>query len=294
MSDMAFIDWQRKAAGQNRPVSRLPAFAAATLLPATWLVAKRPIVLVGLLAAGLACVLMAVIQGTSPATPRVSPAFAPAAPSAPAWLDIIKPIEIFSLEAADLAKSPRIYKARRILAGGGRQDTLAFGTLAGEEPALRLTLYRQGSETYAPAPAFADIVQLAAGAGLSVVRSGLPDLMTTRFGKFQVTNVTLSGGAASSAACSGFRLVLETPALTMIGLACGGKAAGMPRERLGCVLERLDLTSGADDRPLVEFFAATELQRNGTCAGMRLGPDMLHAAWVDDRTATPRKNLRHR
>jgi hypothetical protein len=45
---------------------------------------------------------------------------------------------------------------------------------------------------------------------------------------------------------------------------------------------------------LIDFFAATELRRDGACEGMRLGPDTLHARWLDDKPATQRKTLRRR
>ncbi|WP_158809276.1 hypothetical protein [Beijerinckia sp. L45] len=291
---MAFVDWQRKAARQIRPVFRRPAFAAGGPLPALRVVAKHPVLFSCTLAAVLACLVVALVPSAVPETPKAASLPAPVEPKAPAWLDVIKPIEIFSLEAANLAKSTKLYKARRSLDGGGRQDTLAFGTLTGDEPALRLTLYRRGSETYVAGPVFAAIARIAADAGLSVTRSGLPDVMATRFGNFQVAAVALSAGATPASPCSGFRLALDAPALTMTGLACGGKAADLTRERLGCMLERLDLVSGGDDRALVEFFASTELKRNAACTGMRLGPDEPHAAWLDDRAATPRKIVRHR
>ena len=293
MSDMAFVDWQRKAARQIRPVFASQALTAGAFLVAKHFAAKHPALLACILAAGLACLGVAIMPpGEAPVEARnVSAAVTP--PVA-AWLDIIKPIQIFSLETADLAKSVTVYKAKRSLDGGGRQDTLAFGTLAGDEAALRLTLYRRGMEPYAPSPVFADIARLAAEAGLSVARSGLPDLMPSRFGPFQVAEVALSAGGTAARPCSAFRLVLDAPALTITGLACGAPATRLTRERLGCALERLDLTSGGDDKALVDFFAATELKRSAACAGMRLAPDMLHAAWLDDRSATPRKNVRRR
>jgi hypothetical protein len=295
MSDMAFGDWQRKAASEIRPAFRSLGSATSLLLRLLVPVSKHPLLLAGALAAAFAAFAAALMMPRIP-LPTAGALHAPApaaALPAPAWVGIIKPIEIFSLDAADLSKVTNTYQARRS-PGGGRQDTLAYGTLASDEPAIRLTLYRRGEEAYAPGPMFSDTARIAAEAGLSVGKSGLPDLMTTRFGKFQVAAVTLSASAASASPCSGFRLILEAPALTMTGLACGGKAAAMTRERLACLLERLDLTSGGADKKLIEFFAQTELKRNATCAGMRLGPDMVHAAWLDDRAATPRKIVRHR
>jgi hypothetical protein len=281
MSGMALVDWRRKAARQIWPAFGRPALAARC-------VSGRAVGLAGLFATCLVCLLAALPSPSRPAAPRLPPTPAEA-PSA-AWLDTIKPIEIFHLETTELAKSVKTYISRRSLTGGGRQDTISVGTLGSDEPALRLRLYRRGSETYAPAPVFADVARLAAETGLSVARSGLPDLMTTRFGRFQVIEVALSAGTPPARPCSGFRL--DSPALTVTGLVCGGKTAAMTRERLACVLERLDLAAGSDDSTLVAFFTAADLQRTPACTGMHYGADGLHAAGLDDRSATPRKNVR--
>lgn len=291
MSDLALVDWQRKPATQIRP--GLPGRAAVdgALDHALRFASRNRTLIWSLAAAALACLILAVLGPVQPPATRTP--HAPAA-AAPAWIDIIKPLELFSLETGDLAKATKLYQARRKLSGGGRQDTIAYGTLGSDEPALRLTVYRRGGEAYVQGPIFADLARLAAEAGLSVARSGLPDLLTTRFGAFEVVAAALSAGTARAAPCEGFRLVLDAPAVTMTGLSCSGKAVALTRERLGCLLERLDLSSGGEDKSLVEFFAATELKRNVACAGMRLAPDMAHAAWLDDRSATPRKNARHR
>ena len=209
-----------------------------------------------------------------------------------AWLEVVKPIEIFSLEANDFSKATRLYRARRHAEGGGRQDTMILGA-PGREPALRLSLYRRGTEPYSRGPFFADIAHQAADAGLAVIRSGLPDLLPTRFGAFEVADVSLGGGSAPPVPCSGYRLVVDKPALTITGLACVARTA-MSRSALQCVLDRLDLASGGADKALVEFFAASELHRTATCSGTRLAPDQVHAGWLDDRSATPRRNSRRR
>ena len=61
---------------------------------------------------------------------------------------------------------------------------------------------------------------------------------------------------------------------------------------LACLLDRLDLASGGDDRDMVEFFAASERRRDANCAGARLAPDRLHAAWLDDKPVTRFKTWR--
>ena len=236
------------------------------------------------------------------AVPRprdASPADIVATVPPPAWLDIVKPVQVFSLQASELANLPMVYSARRRSTGGGREDVLAFGTLAGDKPALRLRIFRAETGATPAPPLYVAVARQAAEAGLSVGRSGLPDLMNTRFGPFEIADIVLTRGpqaeaprVGTMATCGGFRLVNERPGLTITGLACGG-ADPWPRKPLACLLDRLDLASGGDDGQLIDFFAATELKRDGACGGMRLGPDTVHAPWLDDKPATPHKTSRH-
>lgn len=245
------------------------------------------------LAVGL---MMAALSSLAAALSRpVAPAPAPAAPR-PTWMDIPKPVQIFSLQAAALEGRPLVYSARRLTTGEIREDVLAFGAIGGDAPALRLNLLRRRAGP-TRVPLFAALAREAADVGLAVERSGLPDLMTTRFGRFETAEVTLAGqgapGLSAGATCSGFRLALTKPELSITGLACGTVARG----NLGCLIDRLDLASAGEDRALIDFFAATELTRNVACKGMRLGPDEAHAAWLDDKPDTPpksRKSLRRR
>ncbi len=65
----------------------------------------------------------------------------------PQWIDIVRPIEIFGLDAPELAKNTKVYyRARRHREWDGRQDMLGFGQLRGKDLFLRLMVYRIGSE----------------------------------------------------------------------------------------------------------------------------------------------------
>ncbi len=282
MSDMAFTTWHRRGARGLRPTAGPRA--------ALRLVLRRPWRTAGVLLAALVGLIAADVLTAADAPPAPPAASTVLRPLTSPWLEVIKPIEIVGLEAGEFANAARSYRARRNLEGGGRQDVIALGT-PGAGPALRLSLYRRGSEASVAAPLFADLARQAADAGLAVTRSGLPDLLPTRFGAFEVADVALAAGAGRALPCTGFRLVLDAPALTVAGLSCGGPAA-KSRNALGCLLERLDLASGGSDRALADFFAASELRRSGTCLGARLAPDQAHAAWLDDRSATPRRNSR--
>ncbi len=308
MSDLTFGGWQRRAARAVDPTvgHGLVGDIVRSLL-------RRPVRVGGVLAVVLAALVAAdLMMASGSSSPTAQPAEAGHAAAvadsvaasqtsarasgggkAPAaWLDVVKPIETFSLESSEFGKAAKLYRARRHAEGGGRQDTIILGT-TGSEPALRLSLYRRGTEPYNRVPFFSDVARQAADAGLAVTRSGLPDLLPTRFGALEVADISLNSSAAIPIPCSGFRLVLDAPALTLVGLACGTRTA-MSRRSLQCVLERLDLASGGTDKTLVEFFAMSELRRTTTCAGTRLAPDQVHAGWLDDRSATPRRNTRRR
>ncbi|HTJ01579.1 MAG TPA: hypothetical protein VL492_02215 [Methylovirgula sp.] len=223
------------------------------------------------------------------AQPALGPALAPAMTqsSGPStWIDIIHPIQIFDLTAPELAKSPLIYTARRHEAGGGRQDILTFGGLD-SSAYLRLQLYRVGSETVPSVPLYVDLTRAAAAADLSIVRSLPPAEMPTRFGPFEVSDVTLAQKSGASVPCLGFRGVALDGGFRVLGFACGGKALTLSRPALGCLVDRLDLAEAGDDQTLSSFFAASELRRNPACAGNALRPTVHRASWLERNDAPP-------
>ena len=213
-------------------------------------------------------------------------------PPVPEWIDVPRPVHIFDLESPMLRGLPSAYSARRRPAGDGREDVLAYGKPGLDVPALRLRL-RRGREAAATTPLFAAIALQAAETNLSIERSGLADLMPTRFGTFEIADVTLTDGSIARVPCSGFRLALAAPAFTIAGLACGLPGRAVTRTTLACLVDRLDLAFGGDYRALIDFFAASERRRDPACAGARLAPDGLHAAWLDDKPATHRGTSRH-
>ena len=238
----------------------------------------------------VASILLMVLLAAGWLVARSMPAEAPSLPSpqvpvSPRWVDIQTPTPLYDLDASALSGLPRTYSARRRSVGGGREDALAFGTIGGPGPALDLKIQRYGTEPITPPPFYAVVARRAAEAGLSVGRVGSPDLMPTRFGAFEIADVALSAGVdGKPIACHGFRLAIDRQRLSFSGLACGG-AHALPRGQIGCLLERLDLVPGGEDRALIDFFAASELRRDNGCAG-RLSPDKRPADW--SQTDEPR------
>ena len=218
-----------------------------------------------LAALGIACLLALAFSAWRAALPPPPP-LAAAPPST--WVEIVKPSHMFSVETPLFGKSPRLYEARSHREGGGRQDTLAYGAAApGDAPLLHMMLYRRGSEALPEATFFVEIARRAAQAGFSVSRSGLPEMLPSRFGAFEVADMQLGYGAGV-ANCMGFRLQVGNPALLVSGFACGG-SAGLDRPGLACALDRLDLASAGGDGELAKFFSLAESARGKACAGVK-------------------------
>jgi len=215
----------------------------------------------------------------------------PAAPP-PAWIDISQPIELFALDAPDLANSKLIYEARRHRTGGGREDILTFGKLNGEEPFFRLMLYRVGTEPAPQAPLFVDLARTAAMGGLAIIRSLTPSELATRFGPFEAADIDLAAGASAPTPCLGFRGAGLNTSFRISGFACATPARPISRPALSCLLDRLDLNSGGDDPALAGFFADTELRRDPACAGTGLAPTPIQANWIDQDDAPAPLRLR--
>ena len=220
-----------------------------------------------------------------PLEPAPAPQVAPVA-----WRDIVKPVRIYDLESPVFAGAPVTYVARRQDGDAGRQDVLVIGRFDGAKPALRLRMGRHVDDMPGNVPFDAAVAREAALAGLSVSRHGSTSLLRTRFGAFDVIDVDLiavPGGQPLP--CQAFRRSLDRPALSISGLVCGQRGAALSRAAAGCLIERLDVASAGDDRELVDFFAASELHRNLTCA--RLAP---RAGLGTCRLARRRKRGRRR
>lgn len=223
----------------------------------------------------------------------VPPAAQPGVPEGPPlakWIDIVKPVQIYSLPAPELANAALLYKARRLSSGNGREDILTFGRLAGDRPSLRLRIYRGDK---------ADLDRVRAVDPMDRVspafaRNPPAAFVETRFGRFETSDVRVRDASAPVGPCASFRIDVDRPGLSISGIACGGRDKPVARNGLACLLDRLDLNSAGDDRDLGDFFAASELRHNGVCAGMRLAPDGAHAAWLDDKPATAPDRLRRR
>ncbi|WP_294539479.1 hypothetical protein [uncultured Rhodoblastus sp.] len=195
---------------------------------------------------------------------------APPSP-APVWLDIARPSRLYDLSAPQLAHEKFTYAARRHSTGGGREDLLTFGEFAAKKWFLRLSVYRHGEEKTADAPFFVDMARRAAPLGLSLDHVKLERSEKTRFGDLETADMTLSENSFSRGNCRGFRLVRAAPGLTLSGLACAPGAEPLSAPDLICLIDRLDLSTAGDDRPLRDFFAEAQARRMRSCGEITRG-----------------------
>ena len=198
------------------------------------------------------------------------------------WTDIAQPSPFYTLAAPELEKKPRLYAARQHT-GGGRQDTLVFGTLVGAGPFVHMALYRPGSEDMPLAPYFVDLARRAAEDGAAVVRSGQPAPLHTRFGDFAVAEAVLSG--PQPRACMAYRLEAANAALRISGYACGSADAPIDRGALACLLDRLDLAPAGQDRDLAKFFTEADRRLGSGCGPL---PGVAEAAPLPKKLAKPK------
>jgi hypothetical protein len=231
-----------------------------------------------------------VMRNADARVPQPSPAAAssPEPPLAPAWIDIVHPIPLFEIAGPGLGRLPLSYRARRREGADERQDFLTYGRFGDDAPFLGLSVLRKATPSK-PADFFVDMARLGADQTLSVMRSALPTLLPTRFGRFVIADVTLAR-ANHSVACLGFRLDpagASPSAVEIGGFACGTSERAMDRALLGCVLDRIDLLSAGDDDTLRNFFVAAEQRRGQECTGSRLLSAGSKGLWLDAEATPP-------
>lgn len=180
------------------------------------------------------------------------------------WVEIVKPAPLFALTAPQLGHEKSVYAARRHETGGGREDSLTVGEFGGGRPFLRLSIYRHGAEKAAEAPFYVEMARRAAPLGLSIVHASLEQDQSTRFGPLETAALSLSQGQSKRDACRGFRLVQDTPGLTIGGLACAGADQDLSAADVGCLVDRLEFTGPNEEDALRGFFAA-RAARSGGC-----------------------------
>lgn len=185
----------------------------------------------------------------------------------PVWTRIAKPVALFGLEAPEFDRLPRHYEARQHAAGGGREDTVSFGSFAGDQLYFTVTFYRPGEETVRGGSLFIETVRRMAENGLAVTKLAVPEPQPSKLGPFEVADGLLADGDGERN-CLVFRHVESDGSLRVHGVACGNGNRAPDRAVLVCLIDRISLLA-SDDKVLRALFGKAEARRNEGCAASR-------------------------
>ncbi|MET0427303.1 MAG: hypothetical protein ABW026_02285, partial [Microvirga sp.] len=237
----------------------------------------RGLILSGIMVAGLVDLARSPAREDPPASPRAVPGTVLTAP-APRWKPLVRPSALIGLETLP---APASLQAREH-AGGGREDSLTFGSF--DTPGFgRITTTLRSPE--APAGTlFVETVRRAAEAGLSVTRIAPSRGLATKFGIVEAAALTLAGTGERS--CQAFRLGDPASSLRMHGWLCGAQGDAVDDRRLACFIDGIGLVAEADQGPadprkadpaLDRFFAEAQSRRLPAC-----GPTARTASALTD------------
>jgi hypothetical protein len=215
----------------------------------------RGLILSGIVVAGLVDLARSPARDTVPAGPRTVPGTILTAP-APRWKAVTRPAALFGLENAP---APPSLQARDHT-GGGREDSLTFGSFDGPGFA-RVTMALRSPEPQT-GTLFVETVRRAAEAGLSVTRIAPSRGLTTKFGIVEAAALTLAG--AGERPCQAFRLGDPTAGLRIHGWLCGADGDAVDDLRLACFIDGI-APAGEADPALERFFADAQARRLPAC-----------------------------
>ncbi len=237
----------------------------------------RRLARVGAMALAAAVLIAGALNVAATLTPPQHDAFQLTAETTPqSWMEINHPIALYDLSGTEFAKLPRVFRARRHLPDGGREDVLTFGAPGSSKPYLRLSLLRtkqdpavpngdghdaEGHETLAD-----DLARLAGLGDQSVTALHSTSSLSTRLGIVTVANLQLWDDGLPQQ-CLGFRgFPGGSDGLRLTGFACGVASKPIGRSTLACAIDRIDLLSAGDDRRLRAIFVAAEREPGSSCA----------------------------
>ena len=220
------------------------------------------------LCAGLVCALVVL---TALVPEEAAPVVPPPGLARPQWSEIVRPATLFSVEPASLAKGVAAYSARRETPGGSREDNLAFGAFGGNEPFLRLVIRHIPEPESAVPTLFLDAARRAAQAGLGIERVGKAYETMSRLGPVEIANASLSGEGRTRSGCMIFRLIADTPSLSISGLHCAADAEPADLRQIGCLVGRIALAGNADPA-LRRLFGKPDPARDAACEARLLPP----------------------
>jgi hypothetical protein len=179
----------------------------------------------------------------------------------PAWQPLAQAAPLYAVEGADGTPAAALAQAR-VHSGGGREDSLTFGTF-GQAGYAYLGVTHGATEPDAPR-FYVDLVRRAAGLGLSVLRNGPSEAIVTKFGTVEAASVTFGGTVEQ--ACLAFRFSQDGPAFKVHGWLCGSDEIPVTTGQLVCFLDRVVLAQGATGQDLKMLFAQADRRRLPACA----------------------------
>jgi hypothetical protein len=205
------------------------------------------------------------------------------------WTRIARPVAMFGLDSPEFERQPAVYEAQQHGQGGTRRDELSFGSFKETRPHLQLRIVVAHEAEATPRPFVVALAREAAERGMSVQRSGLAHMISTRFGAVETADAKLNDGEMSRP-CIAFRKSADEMPLELSGWWCGTQERPADRQQLICLLDRLNLLSAGEDRALRTAFARSELNRQPACALPRLAASGRKVSWLDaDGRAPPLK-----
>jgi hypothetical protein len=203
-------------------------------------------------------------------------------PARPEWQDIRKPVEMIALQSTQMDRIPMTYRARRSLAGD-REDALIWSGGGQQTTEAEIAVVRRTSAAQAPS-LYIEISRRQGERGVAITRNGMPGLVTTKFGKLEVADMTFTDGQQQAQACLGFRSVVATE-IGLAGWFCAPQGASVERPELSCFIDRLSLLKSGEDHKLRQFFTEAE-QRRQACPTTRVSTGRK-PTWLDSDGKAP-------
>lgn len=202
------------------------------------------------------------------------------------WQIVSRPIAVFGLESPEIDKLPMTYEARRATTGPERDDTLRFGRFGENTVHLHVSARRMGGQAEVSSRFFNDLARESSRYDLALERSAVAVGLPTKFGVIETADAALSGPKGQRT-CIAFRHLSAHQPLRLTGWWCGTRERPADRGQLACLIDRFDLLSAGDEKPLRQLFAQAELNRNTNCSVSRLALTGRKANWLDSDGKVP-------
>jgi hypothetical protein len=208
----------------------------------------------------------------------------PARAGVPDWTPVARPIATFGLGMPDLDGQPIRHGARRDRSSATREDVLQAGEFTMPATHLRLAVQR---DPVAPASShYLAVTRQAAEAGLAVERIAQPRALASKFGPIEASDVMLGQGD-DVRHCLAFRHITDDRAFGFQGWLCGQGGVAADRQRLTCLLDRLNLLAAGEARELRVHFSRAELNRQASCTSPKLQQAGRRTSWLEDGQPKP-------